>query len=248
MNVHPAVELARQGWSVFPCHETGKKAKAPRTPHGHKDATTDPDTIRSWWTTWPNALIGAPVPGHLLVIDIDPRHGGSMDALEIVTGPLPETLTTVSGRGDGGQHLYFFKPAGTLTSTALPAGVDLKVGGKGYCILPPSRHPSTGNPYLWKTAPIAHLPVKAIDALRTTPRTRTCAPVTRQPGGLVNTVRTAPIGQRNELLFWASCRTFESGNTQLLSDLLSAAIDAGLTETEATRTIASAERTTGGVK
>jgi hypothetical protein len=66
------------------------------TKNGHLDATTDPDKIKMWWKQWPYAMIGAPVPDTLLVIDIDPRNGGSIDALEALVGELPPTLTAWS--------------------------------------------------------------------------------------------------------------------------------------------------------
>jgi hypothetical protein len=43
-------------------------------------------------------MIGARVPDSLLVIDIDPRNGGSLEALTNQVGALPETLTAWSGR------------------------------------------------------------------------------------------------------------------------------------------------------
>jgi Bifunctional DNA primase/polymerase, N-terminal len=70
----------------------------------------DPDQIKAWWIRWPNATIGARVPESLLVIDVDPRNGGSLAELESLTGPLPATLTAWSGRDDGGRHLYFRRP------------------------------------------------------------------------------------------------------------------------------------------
>jgi hypothetical protein len=73
-------------------------AKAPMTVNGHLSATMDPDQIKLWWTKWPNAVIGARVPDNCIVIDIDPRNAGSIEALEEFTGPLPATLTVWSGR------------------------------------------------------------------------------------------------------------------------------------------------------
>src|SRR5690606_31069347 len=118
-----ALDLAASGWAVFPCkwHIYGDHAKAPLTAHGHHEATRDPDVIRSWWRQWPPALIGAPVPESLLVLDLDPRNGGTVDALTEAAGPLPPTLTVWSGRGDGGRHWYYLRPAGQLTRPRLPA-------------------------------------------------------------------------------------------------------------------------------
>ena len=85
-----ALELAAQGWAVFPCKWRGDNAKAPLTTNGHHDASHDPDQVTAWWRRWPQALIGAPVPESLLVIDVDPRNGGSLAELESLTGPLPQ--------------------------------------------------------------------------------------------------------------------------------------------------------------
>jgi hypothetical protein len=75
------------------------------------------------------------VPAGCIVLDPDPRKGGTVAALEEANGgPLPKTLTTWTGRNDGGCHLYFIRPAGRLTSTRLPKGVDLKANG--YVIVP----------------------------------------------------------------------------------------------------------------
>ena len=62
------LELALQisnefGFSVFPCREKtqgNKKAKSPYTNRGYKDASSDVEQIRSWWHSFPNAMIGVP--------------------------------------------------------------------------------------------------------------------------------------------------------------------------------------------
>jgi hypothetical protein len=166
----------------LPCDPTpGPDAKAPLTVRGHLDASTDPEEIRYWWDEVPTAMIGAKVPDTLLVIDIDPRNGGSVDGLAAVVGPLPATLTAWSGRNDGGRHLYFHRPAGPLTSTKLrqqAPGIDLKVNG--YCIVPPSIHPATGSPYWWDTHPVADMPHGLRELLRPVPRVPKKARARRQ--------------------------------------------------------------------
>jgi Bifunctional DNA primase/polymerase, N-terminal len=237
--------LAAAAWEVFPCKWAGPHAKAPMTVNGHLNATMDPDQIKLWWTKWPNAMIGAAVPESLLVIDIDPRNGGSLEALEEVTSPLPATLTVWSGRNDGGRHLYFQRPANSLSSTRLPKGVDLK--GNGYCIMPPSIHPATGQPYRWQDedAPAVAIPAKLSQLLRP-PATK---PIPRSGSnasavGLLRTVVGASEGSRNNTLFWAACRAAEQGilNDQVEALLINAAVTAGENETKARRTVASARR------
>jgi hypothetical protein len=275
-----ALDAAEQGWYVFPCWErdyytdpeTGepKGAKSPRIGNGHLRATRDPDQIRQWWGAWyPNAMISAAVPDPLIVIDIDPRNGGSLRSLWERVGPLPTTLTAWSGRNDGGHHLYFQRPEGDLTGARLPDGIDLKVGGKGYVILPPSIHPVTGLPYEWEVHPIAAAPGSLRALLRAPVRTcHRCGhaphgteqcqgtkPYATQPcecrpsggarsgAGLIRTVRESKPGNRNKPLYVAARRARDLGILDKIEgDLLAASIASGHDAHTAQRTIESARR------
>jgi hypothetical protein len=66
-----ALRYARNGWAVLPLN-----GKIPRTAHGVKDATTDPEVIQSWWGRWPNANIGLATGFHFFVLDVDIRSRG----------------------------------------------------------------------------------------------------------------------------------------------------------------------------
>jgi hypothetical protein len=59
---------------------------------------------------------------------------------------------------------------------------------------------------------------------------------------LAGWVAGLPEGNRNDGLFWAACRAVEAGASDL-GELVAAAVNAGLPEREAWRTVASAERT-----
>jgi hypothetical protein len=244
--IDDALALAAAAWEVFPCRPAGSQAKSPLTLHGHHDTTMDPDVIKAWWQRWPDAMIGAAVPDSLLVIDIDPRNGGSLEKLVDLVGDLPPTLTVWSGRNDGGRHLYYQRPTGPLTSTRLPAGIDLKV--RGYCIVPPSIHPATGQPYRWESREPATLPPGLQELLTPLPPkpNRSISGSNTSAIGLLRTVVAAPEGNRNKTLYWASCRAAESGilDNQVEALLINAAVTAGETETKARRTVASARRKT----
>jgi hypothetical protein len=189
-----AVSYAEKGWSVFPCDP---RSKRPLTPHGHLDASREPAQLQAWWARWPRANIGAAIPDALLIIDIDPRNGGSLVALEALTGPLPETLTVLSGRGDGGHHLSFRRPPGGIVRTRLPRGIDLKTNG--YTIVPPSLHPISGRPYTWAClAEPAPLPLRLRELLR--PVETPSIPLRKPPGAgaaLVHFVAQLSSGERN---------------------------------------------------
>lgn len=95
-----ALAYTQKGWPVFPCKA---REKAPLTPHGFKDATTDQATIRHWWMEHPAANIGVATgrASGVVVIDVDgPEGEESLKALP----PLPETFTVRTARG---RHLYF---------------------------------------------------------------------------------------------------------------------------------------------
>lgn len=153
-----ALGYAQRGWAVFPCHQPtpsgcscqrrhcSSPAKHPHTPRGLHDATLDEAQVRRWWGRWPdaNVAIRTGAVSGLVVLDIDPDHGGSesLDRLCRRFGPLPDGR--VVRTGSGGRHLYFAHPGGTVrndTGRRLGPGLDVR-GDGGYVIAPPSRHTS----------------------------------------------------------------------------------------------------------
>lgn len=167
-----ALAYATRGLEVFPASPADK---APLCDNGLYDATTNPDTIRAWWRRHPDALIACRVPDDVVILDIDPRHGGSdtWAALCDAYGDTTPARWHASGRGDGGQHHWWRHPGGRLNVRKLndfartagvghptgkrgwTGGIDILHHGHRYTILPPSPHPETGQPYQWgpKTTP-----------------------------------------------------------------------------------------------
>ena len=139
--------LAR-GWSLLPLRSQDKRPLVAWEPlqSSHPSA----EQVADWFGCWPDANIGI-VTGeisNLIVLDIDPKHGGdaSLDRLERQFGQLPATIEVTTG--GGGHHFYFAHPGGLIRSrSGLAQGVDLR-GDGGYIVAPPSIHPS-GHPYLW---------------------------------------------------------------------------------------------------
>ncbi len=157
-----AQQFARLGWAVFPVEPGGKR---PLTPHGCRDATTDPYAIATWWTRWPNANIGlacGAVSG-LDALDLD-RKGdvngfSALAELEAEFASLPLTVTSVTP--SGGKHYLFRNPGLKLPNrvglrrdvngiSKIYRGLDFRADG-GYIVLPPSARPDGA--YRWLNDP-----------------------------------------------------------------------------------------------
>jgi hypothetical protein len=154
------------------CAQPGKHPLAALVRNGLKSATTSVATIRDWFTTWPDANVGI-ATGDVVVIDIDPRHGGD----EALLGELPPTWRVKTG--GGGLHLYFRVPVGVFIKNSagqLGAGIDVR-GQGGYVLAPPSNHVS-GGIYEWDEngAELAMMPARLLTMLAKT-RTKAAAPV-----------------------------------------------------------------------
>jgi len=152
MEQTPITEAAARylalGWSVLPLRHREKRPLLRW--EDLQQARTDAATVAQWFAHWPNANIGI-VTGeisNLIVLDVDPKHGGddSLSELERRFGALPETVEAQTG--GGGRHLYFAHPGSLVPNrVGLMQGIDLR-GDGGYIVAPPSLHPS-GQLYAW---------------------------------------------------------------------------------------------------
>lgn len=139
-----ALEYAERGWRVLPL-----SAKEPDTrlaPTGVKDATTSPETIRTWWRVNPGAGVGIATGHGLAVVDVDPRHDGD-DSLHELEHEHGEINTLTARTGGGGWHFYFEVEEELRGRSGIMPGIDVK-GAGGYVVAPPSPHPS-GKTYEW---------------------------------------------------------------------------------------------------
>jgi hypothetical protein len=135
--------------------------KAPLTPNGYKDASSSRWAIYHFFKNAPQANIAVATgeASKVLVLDIDPRHGGdkTLAQLEKELGRLPSTWRSRTSRG--GQHLFFRWPSDLkLTRDSagklLGPGIDV-LGNASYAILPPSVH-ATGHVYRWRDKKALH--------------------------------------------------------------------------------------------
>ncbi|CAN5825079.1 hypothetical protein BH18ACT6_BH18ACT6_07590 [soil metagenome] len=247
-----ALSYGAAGWAVFPCNGKGTYKGS----HGFHDATTDPDQIIRWWNARPRSNIGAPPPTTLAVIDFDAKAGGleTLRQFEETLG-VPVTLTTHTG--GGGLHLWFLHPGGELRQGVgvLGPGVDTRMPGRGYVVLPPSVHPKTGVMYEWhdpEVSPVA-MPKWMADRLRE-PKPPAMRPITITVNdaytraaleGELARVAAALEGSRNETLFLAACNLGTLVGARMLdqqaatSHLINAGLALGLGDREVVATVAS---------
>jgi Bifunctional DNA primase/polymerase, N-terminal len=211
-----AFGYARRGWLVLPIEPRGKR---PAGGMGLHHASANVDEIDVWYLRWPKAGVGivCSEESGLLVVDVDPRHGGveSMRALVAVVGPLWMTTLTAE-TGGGGHHLVYQHPARPVRNGAhvLGSGVDVKA--LGYIVAAPSIHAS-GKPYRWLPGcpqDPQPLPPALLERLRPPPAPpRSQVPAQVSSGDplsrLAGFVLGAQEGQRNGALYWAAKRAQE---------------------------------------
>ncbi len=195
------------GWPVFvlgrtkrpvancqPCKQAAPDHDRQTCPcltcHGFYAATCDPDRIAAMLTAVPDGLIAirtGAVSG-VLVVDIDPAHGGQLDRNLM-------TPTATVATGGGGWHLYYAHPGPPVPSRSLPGhpGIDIKADG-GYVVAPPSPHPTTRRPYQWTPhRPVSEMPPALLTACLTSPTPpATTPPATTPPATTPPAARRTP--------------------------------------------------------
>jgi hypothetical protein len=144
--IRAALALVGHGFAVFPCLP---KMKIPATPHGFKDASKDVAVATKWWTDNPrfNIAIATGQVSNVFVLDLDGDEGfAELGRLEAQFGELPNTLTACTANG---MHYYYCWPGRAVPCSAgkVSPGIDIR-GDGGYCLAPPSLHPS-GKRYAW---------------------------------------------------------------------------------------------------
>jgi len=201
-----ALAFVRHGHAVFPLHwpvehngqracsrgrlcgkNAAKHPIARYAPNGHLPASTETGIVKLWWgLRVPEANLGVRTE-KLVVIDVDPRHGGD-DSFRVLEREHEIPLTWRALTGGGGEHVCFACPDEILISSVvaeqmaappLGRGIDVRARG-GYIVAPPSRHIS-GRSYAWSVdhhphdVPLAPAPDWLITRL-TSPRGTATSP------------------------------------------------------------------------
>lgn len=162
MQVESALSMLGYGFSLVPVHKPINKActcgrkdcssigKHPIPPKWQEVTSKAPDSIKAWWRAFKNPNVGV-VTGKasgVVVLDIDPRHGGmdTLDDLQVKYGKLPDTATVETG--SGGLHFYYRDPGGLRNGANVGGkGIDFRADN-GFVVGPGSEH-SSGGIYDW---------------------------------------------------------------------------------------------------
>lgn len=261
-----ACELAASGQPVFPCRREGgptragyREAKTPLTRRGFLDASTDVETIRTWWRANPRSAIGIPTGIKWDVLDVDTKAevDGRQHLPRLLHLGLLNGCKRLVRTPSGGYHLYFKSSDATTVKNTTGADLGLDVRGSGgYVLADPSwittdsyagsYEEITGlvdgndDPLLWNAIRSALAPVN----------TNTNKPILLLPSekranvaSLREFVTTLRPGERNNGLYWAICRCIESGIDP--HELIEPALLIGLSEDEVSLSVDAALRRAG---
>ena len=148
-----------RGWSIIPIR-TGTKKPACQKWKNYQTERPDEARLKSWFANRRDigmAVIFGDVSGGLVCRDFDTME--SYHQWSAAHPDLAATLPTVATAR--GRHVYFRSDHRGIVHLE-----DGELRGAGYCLLPPSLHPS-GTPYTWVVPlpdgelPIIHDPGKA---------------------------------------------------------------------------------------
>jgi hypothetical protein len=232
-----ALALRRAGLPVFPLLP---REKRPRFKGSFKSATLDHARIIQHWRNYPDDNIGVRPPEGMVVVDVDDER--EFARLVAEHGPLPETWAARTG--SRGTHFWFAIGDIAHIPGKLCKGIDLKHGGTGFVVAPPSVHPN-GRRYVWLTKPFGQ-PTLAPHWLHTAmrPSRRQVFDTRTPPTGtldgsighgpytlncLVARISAAREGNRNRTLYGALKDAARQGDLDIFGpDLAAAAYAVGL--------------------
>jgi hypothetical protein len=119
-----ALALLARGWSVIPLWPKSKQAMRSWTEFQQRRAT--PEEVEKWWTDEPEANVGV-ITGAIsgiIVGDVDPRNGGSVEQMQ-KDAPSEHVVLTPGG----GAHFYYRHPGGRVRKGKPRPGIDLQSDG-----------------------------------------------------------------------------------------------------------------------
>ncbi len=243
-----AMGYAKLGYPTLPLYPGEKRPHGGLVPHGLREASLDPEVIRTWWRLVPRAGVGILPPERTLVLDFD-----EPEAWEALRREYPALEGAPRQRTPkGGYHLFLRLPSGvSLSATArkLP-GVDLRGMGRAYVVAAPTRL-ADGRGYEWEVPLVRpeELPLvpeglllRLLPPPPPPPREVVVGSSPRRLRGLLgayaDAVARAPVGTRHNTLIRYAVAAFGLAAHGLSPEeaeaaLLEAALASGLPEREA---------------
>lgn len=147
--------FARADYKLFPLK---RGTKIPRDEGWQTKPYSLAGDIAAWVKGGGN--IGVRLRDIDLVLDVDPRNFAPGDdplrrLHQDVGVDVEDAPTVVTGRGDGGRHIYWRKPAGMRVVGKLEGyeGIDFRSAGM-FVVAPGSVHPDTGGLYYMQEEPL----------------------------------------------------------------------------------------------
>lgn len=227
-----ALALAALGFRVIPV--TPMKKQKPLRKKFWRHATTNPDRICRLWKLDPihggsskaNPAISTTRfrDGALLVLDVDPKHGGfnSLEGLRLIEGyDLPDTYEQHTPSG-GVHYVYFVPRACALSAGELGPGLDIR-SHHGYIIGAGGR--TAAGVYTNVARPVAMAPDWLLAwAAAHPPAAKQAGAVSvasvdrrralRRATAYLQKLAPAPNGQRDALAYKAACKLRGFGLSQ----------------------------------
>lgn len=155
-------DLIRRGFEVFPVKAGAKKP--PLLKDFPARSAECAARVEDWWGgAKANRNIGLHCRG-LLVVDVDPRHGGYQSLLQLeLAEELPPTLEFSTP--SGGRHLVYAAPQGSRNTVGqIAPGIDTR--GTGGYIVAPGSVTSDGAYAIREDRPVAQAPEWLLRAVR----------------------------------------------------------------------------------
>jgi hypothetical protein len=144
--------LVKSGMPVFVAHPDPSSPQGFRLPMGWQQTECDPSVVDSWR---PGMALCAVTGRAFDLVDIDPRSGGTEDAI-----PMPHSYLAAE-TPSGGRH-HFVSALGVASRDGVAPGVDIKSGtlegtGRGFAFIAPtvrrSKTDGLEREYRWYTGP-----------------------------------------------------------------------------------------------
>lgn len=154
LKVDYALQLAAQGFYVFPCYPNDKR---PRGDGWQARSTRSPEQIRAMWSNFPDDNIGIDCEkSGLVIIDIDNKNGknGSAAVSEWQAAHGQFTGTVTAETPSGGYHLYYRGQAVKGVLGLCGGSVDIR--SKGNLVIAPGSE-INGKLYKWIFDPVQYM-------------------------------------------------------------------------------------------